>query len=617
MFLTPDQINQLPLEARASLSALFTAPRASLPSTIPPLDLSAPPPLVPFSYYSPTPSATPTAGPPALAQPLPVLQMGGHSGSQDIARQEDAASAYARTREQKGKLNSHRYHYDDDDDDNDDNDDDDDESNDDDDEDEKGEEKKKMEGMAGCIQPFQSLTPHPTIPRQSSLHGPKGLSAFEWHLRDHRNPTMATPLGASQGGGRMDPKKQNKKTKRDTTCVTDVPVGSAVLPGSLTAPGGIHADLLSIPTLGPHDPLWVRGGPMPVGDTRSVEQTSIGVSSLRDNRSVDPTLISASSSVPIGHLTSIDSKTSAQAEGLLALVEALGGRRDRPSSFNARLLGSLPHLKETSVENYISQVELLYERPEHRVRAARAKLTDECNFILEMETRDGPPPSWEAMKLALLSTRKRSNHAALMEYQQFRQNSNEPILRSWTRFVSMARTADVNESKSMLWNYFRGRLTQEAKLLFRAELADRDPYTALTKIAEAGDVPTYPSRPTILAFHEKESERKQPELLSKCFRCKSTEHKIRDCPIRPLDRSGPGLDRQNKWGGGSDRSQTSAQNGRKDKNRNKKDFRRNKKGRTEDVAIATPLPVAGRNSLTPEVVRAYQPVITSAALMGL
>ena len=163
------------------------------------------------------------------------------------------------------------------------------------------------------------------------------------------------------------------------------------------------------------------------------------------------------------------------------------------------------------------------------------QLTDECNFILEMETRDGPPPSWEAMKLALLSTRKRSNLAALMEYQQFRQNNNEPILRSWTRFVSMG-TADVNESKSTLWNYFRGRLTQEAKLLFRAKLADKDPYTALTKIAEAGDVPTYPSRPSILAFHEKESERKQPVLLSKCFRCKSTEHKIRDCPNRLLDR---------------------------------------------------------------------------------
>ena len=90
--------------------------------------------------------------------------------------------------------------------------------------------------------------------------------------------------------------------------------------------------------------------------------TMIGVSSLRDIRSVEPTIIGVPSSVPIEHLTTTDSKQSAQADGLLALqalVEALGGRRDRSSSFNARLLGSLPHLKETSVENYISQVELL------------------------------------------------------------------------------------------------------------------------------------------------------------------------------------------------------------------------------------------------------------------
>ena len=317
---------------------------------------------------------------------------------------------------------------------------------------------------------------------------------------------------------------------------------------------------------------------------------------------------------------------------VLALAEALNGARDR-SLFNTRMLSSLPHLKDVSVENYINQVELLYERPEHRVRAARTKLTDECNFILEMETKDSIPLTWEAMKLALLSTRKRSSTATLVEYQQFRQNSNESILKSWSRFMGLARTAEVTENKSSLWNYFRGRLTQEAKLLFRAELAERDPYSALAKIADAGDIPTYSSRPAILAFQERRDPEERQGTLGKCFRCFSPDHRIRDCPIPPSDdRPRPGQDRQNRRWGGGDKPQTPRPDGRKDKDRRKRDnFHPNKKGRnepraeavvpaTKPPAISAAAPVAvtpGAGRIKPEVIRAYQPLLNSESLMGL
>ena len=201
----------------------------------------------------------------------------------------------------------------------------------------------------------------------------------------------------------------------------------------------------------------------------------------------------------------------------------LEGLRDRSTAFDGRLLASLPHLKETSVENFITQVELMYERPEHRVLR-------KCAYI-QMEARDGVPLSWDVMRMALLSTRKRAGAAALLEYQQFRQSFNESIIRAWTRFVGLAKTAEVCESKATLWNYFRGRLTQEAKLLFRTELSERDPYMALAKIADAGDVPIQVTNARILAFGEPEST---PGV--RCFGCGGMGHRIRFCPNPSSDR---------------------------------------------------------------------------------
>ena len=245
-----------------------------------------------------------------------------------------------------------------------------------------------------------------------------------------------------------------------------------------------------------------------------------------------------------------------------------------------------------------------------------------------METKDSTPLTWEAMKMALLSTRKRSGTATLVEYQQFRQSSSESILKSWSRFMTLARTAEVNETKSNLWNYFRGRLTQEAKLLFRSELAERDPYNALAKIADAGDVPTYTGRPSVFAFQER---RDPEERRDKCFRCFSTDHRIRDCQVEPSDRSRPGQDRQNRRWEGGDKPQAPKSDGRKDKNRRKErdNFRQNKKGRNESregaassapkppAVAAAPAVTSQAGRIAPEVVRAYQPLLSSEVLLGL
>ena len=198
--------------------------------------------------------------------------------------------------------------------------------------------------------------------------------------------------------------------------------------------------------------------------------------------------------------------------------------------------------------------------------------------------------------------------------------------------MTLARTAEVNENKSNLWNYFRGRLTQEAKLLFRSELAERDPYGALAKIADAGDIPTYSSRPSVLAFQERRDPDERQGTLGKCFRCFSPDHRIRDCPIQPSeDRPRPGQDRQNRRWGGGDKPQTPKLDGRKDKDRRNKDnFRSNKRGRKESqagAALSATRPPTGAVAVTPtatpagrinpEVIRAYQPLLNSESLMGL
>jgi len=191
--------------------------------------------------------------------------------------------------------------------------------------------------------------------------------------------------------------------------------------------------------------------------------------------------------------------------------------------FDSRMVALLPSVADVSIEGFVNQVELLFQVESHRILAAR------YTYLLSGEEVE----NWTAMKRALLAKAKRATAASLTVYHKFSQGENETINGAWERFTQLARNADIKRTKMELWSYFKERLNQTSKLLFRSELAEQDPFTALPMIAAAGDVPVS-SRATLLAYQPQEDDR--PHRDTKCWSCGKRGHIKRRCRASPEEK---------------------------------------------------------------------------------
>jgi len=189
---------------------------------------------------------------------------------------------------------------------------------------------------------------------------------------------------------------------------------------------------------------------------------------------------------------------------------------------DSRLVTLLPSINDISIEGFIDQVELLFSIDQHRMLAVRAKLPEEYTYFLRQEE----DRSWEAMRAALLSRAKRATPVTLMTFNRFTQGDNETINAAWERMLQLVRAADIRKSKHELWDYFRDRLTQTSRLLFRGELKQEDPYVALPAIAQAGDIPVT-TRPSLMVFQPQEGFNTR---LPMCWNCGKDGHIARSCP---------------------------------------------------------------------------------------
>jgi len=200
-------------------------------------------------------------------------------------------------------------------------------------------------------------------------------------------------------------------------------------------------------------------------------------------------------------------------------------------------------MKETSVEVFIDTIDLLFPDPEQAARVAWLKLTDEWRYYLD----SGNPSrlvTWDEIKSLILLDRWRATDKHERAYFAFRQTEDETIVEAWRRFLVLARTANVQESRESLWNYFRVRLTHLAKQQFREELKVTDSTVALERIAAMGDVAAM--RPPLVSTYAADfvpfttqkvfAFADKPEWLCKirCWNCSHFGHKARHCPQRVI-----------------------------------------------------------------------------------
>jgi len=203
-------------------------------------------------------------------------------------------------------------------------------------------------------------------------------------------------------------------------------------------------------------------------------------------------------------------------------------------------VSAVPSLKDTTVEAFIDSIELLFPDPEHAARVAWLKLTDDLRFYLDAGNPNREV-TWEEIKTLLLIERRRTTDRHESAYFSFRQREDETIVSAWKRFVGLANAADVRESRTSLWQYFRVRLTHSSKYQFREELKDINPLSALEKIAAAGDVSTKPA-PASASLFQFTTNSELSTILAKvlaftsaksfsgsCYNCQQQGHRAKEC----------------------------------------------------------------------------------------
>jgi len=206
-------------------------------------------------------------------------------------------------------------------------------------------------------------------------------------------------------------------------------------------------------------------------------------------------------------------------------------------SLKPAAIAAIPNLKDTTVESFIDSIELLFPEPEQAAKVAWLKLTEDLRFYLDAGNVNRVV-TWEQIKSLLLLERKRTSDKQESAYFSFRQTEDETIVTSWRRFMGLANAADVKETRSSLWQYFKVRLTHVAKMQFREELKDPDPISALERIAEAGDVATIKPSPAYMMsmMDENKFSSSMAKVLAfsdkfrgNCYNCGSYGHMERNC----------------------------------------------------------------------------------------